>query len=226
MSILNATGISKTFFTQTGQKLSVFDNMSLEINGPGTTIIVGQSGSGKSTLIHCLGGGLTPTTGQVYLSDQSIYEVSDSQKCALIRSHIGFVFQAFHLIPSLTVGDNLALALTYEDTRTRLGIVTKKDSATRIFNVLHHLGVADKINEYPTQLSGGQKQRVAIARAIIHNPKLIICDEPTGNLDDDNAMIVRNCLNKIATTNAVLIVTHDSRLIGNSKINYDLSKNL
>jgi ABC-type lipoprotein export system ATPase subunit len=226
MSILNATNISKTFITQTGQKLSVLDNMSLEINGPGTTIIVGQSGSGKSTLIHCLGGFLTPTTGQVYLSGHSIYEVSDSQKSALIRSHIGFVFQSFHLIPSLTVGDNLALPLAFEDTRTRLGIVTKEDSAARIHQVLHQLGVTDKVNEYPTQLSGGQKQRVAIARAIIHNPKLIICDEPTGNLDDDNAMIVRECLEKIATTNAVLIVTHDSRLIGDSKINYDLSKNL
>ena len=213
MTLLKASDIKMGFKNNLGKKVSVLDGISMNIDSARITVIMGESGSGKSTLMHILGGFLTPDQGEVMISGQSLYHGSDSDRAALIRANIGFVFQSFHLIPTLTVRDNLALALVFEDTRKRLQLTTQKDIDRRISETLFQLGIAHKLNEFPTQLSGGEKQRVAIARAIIHRPKLVICDEPTGNLDDTNTNSFKAVIKEIAKTSAVLIVTHDQRLL-------------
>jgi ABC-type lipoprotein export system ATPase subunit len=213
MTLLKASDIKMSFKNNLGKKMLVLDGISMNIDSARITVIMGESGSGKSTLMHILGGFLTPDQGEVMISGQSLYHGSDSDRAALIRANIGFVFQSFHLIPTLTVHDNLALALVFEDTRKRLQLTTQKDIDRRISETLFQLGIAHKLNEFPTQLSGGEKQRVAIARAIIHRPKLVICDEPTGNLDDTNTNAFKAMIKEISKTSAILIVTHDQRLL-------------
>ncbi len=213
MSLIKAKGLVVKFKNHRGKFVTVLDKISLTIKEPGITVVIGESGSGKSTLMHTLGGFLTPTQGEVIIGEDSIYHISDSKKSAIIREYIGFVFQSFHLIPTLTIQDNLALALAFDDTRKRLQLTTKGDVQNRIVATLTQLGMLHKLNDYPTQLSGGEKQRAAIARAIIHNPKLVICDEPTGNLDDVNTNSFKEIITEIAKTSAVLIVTHDQRLL-------------
>jgi putative ABC transport system ATP-binding protein len=165
---------------------------------------MGPSGSGKSTLLHCLAGLDRLTTGTVLLGDVELGTLSDKSMTILRREHIGFIFQSFNLVPTLTAGENIALPLT-------LG--GKKPDPTWLEGLTTSLGIADRLKHRPSELSGGQQQRVATARALVTRPDLLFADEPTGNLDSKAATEllaqIRAAVNDYHQT--VVMVTHDAR---------------
>lgn len=166
--------------------------------------IIGPSGSGKSTLLGLIGGLDTPTQGKVYIDGTDITEMSERALTRIRNEKIGFVFQFFNLIPTLTALENVALPLQFS---------AKKSGSTRqrAQSLLEMLGLGDRLDHRPTQLSGGQQQRVAIARALANHPPLILCDEPTGSLDSESSETVMNALREVQhqTNTTVIIVTHD-----------------
>ena len=169
------------------------------------TAIVGTSGSGKSTLLHLLGGLDTPTSGEVFYDDISILKLDDSKLSKFRRQNIGFVFQFFELVPELTARENILLPLMLDNT---------KEDKEYFTQITETLGISERLSHYPSQLSGGQQQRVAIARALINKPKVILCDEPTGNLDEKSSKEVVNLLKnlQIEYGQTIIMVTHDMNI--------------
>ncbi len=167
--------------------------------------IVGQSGAGKSTLMHIIGGLEKPTSGEVIINGTSVYTLHVHQLALFRRREIGFVFQAFNLVPSLNVWENIILPI---------GLDGKKADATYIEDILHTLGIYEKRASLPTALSGGQQQRVAIARAVAAQPAIVLADEPTGNLDSRSSRDVMNLLRlSVEKYNQTLIVvTHNDEV--------------
>lgn len=169
--------------------------------------IVGPSGSGKSTLLGIIGGLDHPTTGEVYIDGVNITNMGEDQLTEIRNEKIGFIFQFFNLIPTLTAAENVALPIEFANH-------TNHHPTARAKDLLKLLGLADRTHHRPTQLSGGQQQRVAIARALANDPPLLLADEPTGNLDTDSSEAVLNALEDIRQTTGttVVIVTHDREL--------------
>jgi len=165
--------------------------------------VAGPSGSGKSTLFHILGGLLAPTSGTVIVDGHDLSRLTDSERTALRRRMVGFVFQKFNLLPTLTAADNIAIA------RHIAGRNLDNDPWFR--EVLELLGIADRLHHKPSKLSGGEQQRVAIARAIVNHPAILLADEPTGNLDSQNSAavlkILRDLNQRLGQT--ILLITHD-----------------
>jgi putative ABC transport system ATP-binding protein len=165
--------------------------------------VAGPSGSGKSTLFHILGGLLAPTSGTVIVDGHDLSKLTDSQRTALRRRMVGFVFQKFNLLPTLTAYDNIAIA------RHIAG--RNQDNDPWFRQVVELLGIADRLHHKPSKLSGGEQQRVAIARAIINHPAILLADEPTGNLDSQNSAavlkILRDLNERLGQT--ILLITHD-----------------
>lgn len=192
----------------TGDKnIRILHGIDIEIEPGKLTMLVGPSGSGKTTLLSILAGILTPTQGEVFINNENITTLPDNDKVLFRRQHIGFIFQQFNLIPTLTVAENVAIPL----------IARGIDISTAIplgNQILDKLGMAKNVNKLPKQLSGGQQQRVAIARALIHNPDIIICDEPTAALDAHTGQTVMSILreNALQADRVVLVVTHDTRI--------------
>jgi len=169
--------------------------------------IVGPSGSGKSTLLHIVGCMDAPTSGEVWVSGQPVHGLGERGRTAMRARHIGFVFQAFHLNPILTVHDNVSIALEF------LG-VSRRQAASRAENWLARVGLSHRLGHYPAELSGGERQRVAIARALVKDPQLILADEPTGNLDTKTGHEIVALLREVnRQTGATIIqVTHDQEI--------------
>lgn len=196
-------GISKRYPGAGESEVVALANVSLRLD-PGTfTAIMGPSGSGKSTLLHCLAGLDRPTSGEVWLGGQRVDMLSDKQLTALRRSSIGFVFQSFNLIPSLTARENIALPER---------VAGRAVDPAWLDEIVGRLGLSDRLNNRPAQLSGGQQQRVACVRALIGQPAVIFGDEPTGNLDSHNGGEVLEILRMIVDDygSSVVMVTHDS----------------
>lgn len=177
----------------------------LSINVKDSVLLLGPSGSGKTTLLSALAGFLKPTGGKVLVEEKDFYSMSSVKRDAVRGKNFGFVFQTLHLLPSLTLGQNIALAADMSGAEL---------DQRRLDNLLQTLGLADKTHRRPDALSQGEQQRAAIARAILLKPKIIIADEPTSALDDYNAQAVIELLQKQAldTGAALLIATHDSRI--------------
>ena len=167
--------------------------------------IVGASGSGKSTLLNLLGGLDTPTGGTVCFGEDDLYHMKADDLARFRRRHIGFVFQAYNLIPELTAEDNILVPLLLDG---------QKKEAPFFLEIAEALGLQDRIIHYPDELSGGQQQRVAIARALIHHPDVLLCDEPTGNLDSKNSQEVMDYLFALSEKWSItlLVVTHDAKI--------------
>ena len=163
--------------------------------------IIGQSGSGKSTLLNLIGGIDTVTSGEIIIDDFNIANLS-SDELAEYNKHIGFIFQSFYLDNNYTVIENVMIPLI-------IGRVNKNDRIKMAEEALKKLGIYDLRNKLTTEISGGEAQRVAIARAIVNNPKVILADEPTGNLDSKNGEIVMNLLKEISKDRMVIMVTHN-----------------
>ncbi|MCB1072800.1 MAG: ABC transporter ATP-binding protein [Chlamydiia bacterium] len=194
-------------FGEGNLRFEVLHGINLEVKSGELLMLVGPSGSGKTTLISILAGILSHDDGECFLFGQNIDTLSDAEKTKFRGENIGYVFQAFNLIPMLSNAENVAIPLL-------LNNMDRKEAIKHAEERLIQFGLEDKINTYPKQLSGGQQQRVAIARAVIHNPRLIVCDEPTSALDHENGMLVLNHLRDIVDkeNRALIVVTHDSRI--------------
>lgn len=205
--ILTAQSVTKVLGSGVGQVHALKD-VSLNLRGGELTILMGPSGSGKTTLLSVLGCMLTPTAGTIYVCGNSTDGADAEKLAALRREHIGFVFQSYHLFPTLTAAENVQLAL---DVRGQRG----RNARSRAYEALARVGLAHKIPSYPAELSGGEQQRVAIARAIASDPSAILADEPTAALDGANGQSILSILAAIArdSNRTVLVVTHDSRLV-------------
>ena len=167
--------------------------------------VMGPSGCGKSTLLHLLGGLLRPTSGRIFIDGVDLSLISDAQRTEIRRRKMGFVFQRFNLLPTLTAADNIELARQIQGN----GHLRDHQSAEEILTLL---GIQDKMHHKPSELSGGEQQRVAIARAVVNRPAILLADEPTGNLDSDNSQMVLQMLQdlNLKYKQTIIMITHDS----------------
>jgi putative ABC transport system ATP-binding protein len=200
--MLEFKNVSK-WFNGTQGKVTALKDVSFSVETGELLAIRGPSGCGKTTLLLAAGGLLRPSEGRISLDGQNPYELNPEQRSTLRARTIGFVFQQFHLIPYLTVWQNILTA--------SLALPGKEVSA-RAQEIVHRFGLDDRVNHIPAQLSTGERQRTALARAVLNQPKVILADEPTGNLDEDNARTVFNFLTQYVNNGGcVLLVTHDAR---------------
>ncbi|WP_051651152.1 ABC transporter ATP-binding protein [Brevundimonas bacteroides] len=206
MSAVIARDIEMAFGSN-GLKTQVLFDIDLEIASGELTMLVGPSGCGKTTLLSILSGTLKPTGGDVEVMGNVITRMKDSEKVILRRRCIGFIFQQYNLLPALTAAENAAMALVADG-------MPLKQAAEKARAVLETLGMGPHADKLPRMLSGGQQQRVAIARAIVHEPDLVVCDEPTAALDAETGRQVMELLKEAAAGpgRAVLVVTHDNRI--------------
>ncbi len=203
--MLSATNLSKYYPTASGTNLTVLDNVTFSLAPGETFAIVGPSGSGKTTLLGLCAGLDRASGGSVALNGIELDSLNEDQRAAVRNKYVGFVFQNFQLIPTLTALENVMVPLELRGDPTA-------ETAARTW--LAKVGLADRLDHYPTQLSGGEQQRVCIARAFSNNPQVLFADEPTGNLDAENAAGIVDLifeLNRTAGTTLVL-VTHDPEL--------------
>jgi putative ABC transport system ATP-binding protein len=199
-------GVDKIYRTEKVETVAL-NNVNLDIASGEFLAVMGPSGSGKSTLLNVLGLLDAPTTGQVVLDDASVAGWNDRELARLRNREIGFIFQSFHLIADLNALDNVQIPLLYRD-------LSNRERRERAEAALERVGLKARMHHYPTQLSGGQQQRVAIARAIVGAPRLLLADEPTGNLDSkmgEDVMQILEEYNRAAGV-TVVMVTHDQRL--------------
>lgn len=207
MPLLRAQALTKTYAL--GEvKTHALRGVDLTVSSGEFTAIAGPSGSGKSTLLHCLGGLDHPTSGEVWLEDTRIDQLSVTELAKLRLTHFGFVFQAYNLIPVLTVLENAAFVLELQG-------VARRERERKAGEALAVLGIAELKDRRPNQLSGGQQQRVAVARALAADPKLILADEPTANLDSETGASLIAHMKKLNDAQGVtfLFSSHDPRLL-------------
>ena len=203
-TVLEARGLSKQVSSPEGT-LAILDNVEFSIDRGETVAVMGASGAGKSTLLALLAGLDTPTAGSVHLAGHDLGALDEDGRAAVRARHVGFVFQSFHLVPSLTALENAMLPLE---------LAGRGDARAAALEVLGRVGLGDRVGHYPRQLSGGEQQRVAIARAFVTRPDVLFADEPTGNLDAATGARVVDLLfglNREAGATLVL-VTHDRGL--------------
>ena len=202
--ILNCKQVSKTV-TSTEGPIPILEAINLEVNKSETIAVIGQSGSGKTTLLSLLAGLDIPTSGTIKLFQHSLESLGEDERAALRNQYIGFVFQAFHLLPGFTALENVMLPLEIKDN------VNAKSLAREL---LERVGMEHRLNHYPTTLSGGEQQRVAIARAFATTPPLLLADEPTGNLDIQTGQKIIELLFELNQEQgtALILVTHDESL--------------
>ena len=187
-----------------GQKLNIFHDLNMHINKGEFIAIMGPSGSGKTTMLNMLGGIDRPTSGEIHFNDIRIDNLSENQLTAFRSKHVGFIFQFYNLMPMLTAFNNVELPLLLTN-------LSKSERATKVRTSLEIVNILDREQFYPKEMSGGQMQRVAIARAIVTNPDILLCDEPTGDLDRHTAneiLDVLKLLNK-ELNKTIIMVTHD-----------------
>ena len=190
------------------KEVRAVDSISLEIEKAKTTAIIGPSGAGKSTLLHLLGGLDKPTSGRVFVDGTDIYGLSDKERAGLRNVRIGFVFQFYHLLPEFTALENVMLPALIKLRAIRS---TQYAIQERAKELLKSMGLSGRTSHRPGELSGGESQRVAIARALINEPEILLCDEPTGNLDSKNSESIYELLFQVKARSgtALVIVTHD-----------------
>ena len=190
-------------YDDAGAKYPVLSDVSLNIQRGETVALLGRSGSGKSTLLNLISGIDMPDAGKVSVDGLELTALDENRRTLFRREHIGFMYQFFNLIPSLTARENIEFTL-------ELNGVPAAQSSVRVKNLMAELDIADKAGRYPAQLSGGEQQRVAIARALIHKPKIVLADEPTGNLDARTGQSILLTLHKMLKeqNSTLLLVTH------------------
>jgi len=199
--MLKLHNLTRVYQTEDVETLAL-NNVNIEIEQGEFVAIMGPSGCGKSTLLNTIGMLDTPTSGQYYFQDEEIATYSETQLAEIRKKNIGFIFQNFNLIDELTVEENIELALLYHN-------ISPAERKTRVEKVMDQVGIAHRAKHMPSQLSGGQQQRVAVARAVVGDQKMILADEPTGNLDSahgQEVMEMLQALNEAGTT--IIMVTH------------------
>ena len=204
--ILHCQNLSKTY-TEGPSDVSVLTKVSLDVEVGERLAIIGSSGSGKSTLLHLLGGLDLPSEGSVWVDGQELSKMSDKKRGDIRNDYLGFVYQFHHLLPEFTAVDNVAMPLLIRGEDAKVARAKSKE-------ILADMGLGDRLDHRPVELSGGERQRAAIARALVTEPKVVLADEPTGNLDEKTADAVFSMmmdLNKRVGT-ALIMVTHDTKL--------------
>jgi lipoprotein-releasing system ATP-binding protein len=214
--MLEASGISKEYEIG-GNRLCVLSEIDLSLDSGSAISIVGPSGSGKSTLLYALGALDAPTSGTVRLDGENPYVMDEANLAAFRNRKVGFVFQDHHLLPQCTVIENVLIPT----------LVASPDSEAmnRACNLLAKVGLSSRMDHRPHELSGGEKQRVALARALIMQPRLLLCDEPTGNLDRDSTETIANLLLELHRDqrNILVVVTHNLELAARFNLRYRLA---
>ena len=207
MNKIECINLSKSFFVD-NNKIDVLDNINISIKRGDLVALSGRSGAGKSTLLQILASLDTPSTGSIKYDDKLITSFNNSDLSNIRLNNFGFVYQFHHLLEDLTVIDNILIPLE---------ISNKSIDKSKVIEIVDEVGLSNRINHHPWKLSGGEKQRVAIARALINKPNFIFLDEPTGNLDEDNAEIIQNLLLDISRRYKIALITatHDSNFIKN-----------
>ena len=204
MEILKVDKLCKTYGT--GEtKVEALKNVSFTMEKGEFTAVIGESGSGKSTLLNCIGALDNPTSGNIIIDGKNLFSMKENERTIFRRRNIGFIFQSFHLIPELNVEQNIIFPLLLD---------YKKPDKDTLNEILEVLGLTERRNHLPSQLSGGQQQRVAIGRAFITKPKLILADEPTGNLDSTNGREVMELLQNVwkEMGKTLVVITHDKSI--------------
>ncbi|WP_290766170.1 ABC transporter ATP-binding protein [Fibrobacter sp. UBA4297] len=211
--ILNGNNITKEY-TRRGEKFPAVNNADFFAWSGDYTVIFGESGSGKSTLLNALAGISAPTSGSIAIDGQPLYTLNDEERSRLRNERIGYIPQNAACLPAFTVTENIELAAS---------LYKHRIDKEQIQSLLKKLGIAHLANEYPANLSGGELRRVAIARALVNNPDLIIADEPTSNLDEDNSRKVFSLFGRLAKSGAAVIVaTHDRSAFGYNNRTYHM----
>jgi len=190
-----------------GQKVTALNGVNLDIAMGELMMLVGPSGCGKTTLISVIAGILNQDTGYCEVFGEDLLNMSNQHKLAFRARNIGFVFQAFNLLPSLSAAENVSIPLIINGMK-------RAEAERKAIDVLEQVGLGERVTALPSELSGGQQQRVAIARSLIHSPRLIVCDEPTSSLDHETGRNVMTMLKEVAVhkDRALVIVTHDARI--------------
>ena len=196
-------------YLESGQQHVIFKDLSLSVTAGEFIVLLGRSGSGKSTLLNLISGLDQPSKGDIRVNDINLCVLSERQRTLFRRHHIGFVFQAYNLIPTLTVAENLLLPLEL------INPISDNDR-DKVAELLTKLDLTNRLDSYPDRLSGGEQQRVAIARALVHNPDIILADEPTGNLDIDTGKQVLELLDNLVRNagKTLIMATHSAEVIG------------
>ena len=205
MTVVRLDDVVKRYQTG-GEVIAALAGVDFEAARGEMVTVIGPSGSGKSTMLNLVGLLDTPSEGTVRLDGRNVTDFSEDQLTEERRSEIGFVFQAFHLLPMLTAAENVELPSMWD---------TSIDRSDRAVDLLHRVGLGDRLAHTPDELSGGQKQRVAIARALINEPDILLADEPTGNLDQDTGRTILDELTRLKNDEevAIVAVTHDEQLV-------------
>lgn len=210
--ILTARNIHKKY-QQGSNTLHILKGVDLDIHEGQVLALVGPSGAGKSTLLHILGGLDKPTQGDVILDGRNFYNVSDAERSKTRNIHVGFVFQFYHLLPEFTALENVSLPALVAN-----GVNQSQSVYARGKELLERVGLKDRVTHRPQELSGGEQQRVAIARALINKPKVVLCDEPTGNLDSKTGDSIIDLLLQLSKDEkqTLVVVTHDEKIAARS----------
>jgi lipoprotein-releasing system ATP-binding protein len=206
--LLQAVNIHKVY-RQAENTLHILKGIDVEIQEGEIVSIVGPSGAGKSTLLHILGGLDIPNDGHVNIDGEDLYKLNDAKRAQVRNGKLGFVFQFYHLLPEFTVLENVLLPVIVGDRKVAL-----KQVEIKAIDLLEKVGLQHRIQHRPYQLSGGEQQRVAIARALINQPKILLCDEPTGNLDSQTGKSIIDLLFDLnrRVKQSLVIVTHDEEI--------------
>ncbi len=203
--VIKFDNVSKYYAAGTA-RVTALAGVHLELTEGDFATIMGPSGGGKTTLLNCIGGLDTPDTGDIFLNDRLISKMSDRELTELRRKEIGFVFQFFNLMPTLTIFENVELPLLLSH--------STKSQGNRIDTLLDYVGLIDRAHSFPAELSGGEMQRVAIARALVHQPAIILADEPTGNLDSENGLKILELMKQVCVEfqTTLVVVTHNPQI--------------
>ena len=206
-ALLKTADLHKVY-TSESVETPALNGVSLELHEKEFTAIAGPSGSGKSTLLHLLGGLDRPTSGEIYLENQAMSNLSKDQLARLRMTNIGFVFQAYNLIPVLTVLENTAFVLELQG-------VVRSERVKRARKILAELGIEQYADQFPNRISGGEQQRVAVARAVVAEPAIVLADEPTANLDTSTSLDLIDLMRRLNREKGAtfLFATHDNRLL-------------
>jgi len=202
-TIISAKDIVKQY-SNDAKNVSAINGVSLDIKMGESLAIVGPSGAGKSTLLHILGGLDRPTSGKVFLEGADLYALNDSKRASIRNVKVGFIFQSYHLLPEFTALENVMMPALIHGRKAR-------ETAS---SLLGSVGLSDRLRHKPGELSGGESQRVAIARALVNEPQILLCDEPSGNLDSKNSEAIYKILLDLKSKSgiSIVVVTHDEAI--------------
>jgi len=202
--LIQLRGVSKSY-RKGAETIVAIADIDLEVQETGMVAVVGPSGSGKSTLLHMIGAMDRPTRGEVMVASQAVNRLSQADLTRFRRQTVGFVFQTFNLVPNLTALENVALPMEFNG-------ISKADRLARAKALLERFRLGQRFKHRPRELSGGEMQRVAIARAVANEPRLVLADEPTGNLDSQSGQLIYELLREISRERTVIVVTHAENL--------------